>query len=519
MHELFSESGVPANRPSAVGQREVNSPVPERPDGHAVGNSCRLAAACLLGLCLTATAAFAPAQDGEIDRQEALNKPWTGDFDAMVERHRIRALVVYSKTFYFLDGATQRGATYELFKAFEKTINGDLRKKTIKVELVFIPVTRDQILSALVDGRGDIAAANLTITPERRKIVDFSEPLYTGVSEIVVTGPGGPDVTTVDDLSGKEIHVRKSSSYYESLVKLNESFKRSGKPEVEIVLADENLEDEDLLEMLSAGLIPMIVIDRHKADFWSQIFENITLHRKIELRTGGEIAWAFRKNNPQLEKVVNAFVEKHRKGTLLGNILLNRYLKSTKFVKNSLSKEELEKFRATVDFFKKYAGEYGFDWLIVAALGYQESQLDQSRRSPVGAIGVMQVMPSTAMDPTVNIPNIEELEANIHAGVKYLNFIHDRYFADESVDKLNQWLFTFASYNAGPARVASLRKEASKMGLDPNVWFGNVEVVAAKRVGRETVQYVSNIYKYYIAYKLLLEHDRKRQAVKQQTGG
>ena len=437
----------------------------------------------------------------------------------MVERHRIRALVVYSKTFYFLDGATQRGATYDLFKAFEKKINDDLEKKTIKVEVVFIPVTRDQIFPALLDGRGDIAAANLTITPERRKLVDFSDPLYANVSEIVVTGPDSPKLSSVDDLSGKEIYVRRSSSYYESLVKLNESFKEAGKPGVELVLADEHLEDEDLLEMVNAGLIPLIVVDQHKGEFWKQIFENITLHPEVAVRTGGEIAWAFRKNSPQLEKVVNAFVKKNRKGSLLGNMLFNRYLKSTKFVKNSLSDQELAKFRTTIEFFKKYAGEYGFDWLIVAALGYQESQLDQSTRSPVGAIGVMQVMPATASDPAVGIPNIEELEPNIHAGIKYLSFVHDRYFADESVDKLNQWLFTFASYNAGPARVASLRKEAAKMGLDPNVWFGNVEVVAAKRVGRETVQYVSNIYKYYIAYKLLLEQNKNKQAVKQQTDG
>ena len=479
----------------------------------------RLVALGLLTLCLIAGSGPASSQGAQQDPETVLNQPWTGDFDAMVERHRIRVLVVYSKTFYFLDGATQRGATYEIFKAFEKKINDDLKKKTVKVEVVFIPVTRDKIFSALADGRGDIAAANLTITPERRKLVDFSEPVYPNVSEIIVTGPGGPKLSSVDDLSGKEVHVRKSSSYYESLVTLNESFRKAGKPEAELVLADEYLEDEDLLEMVNAGLIPMIIIDRHKGEFWAQIFEKITLHPEIAVRTGGEIAWAFRKNSPQLEKVVNAFVKNNRKGSLLGNMLFNRYLKSTKFVKDSLSEKELAKFRTTVEFFKKYAGEYGFDWLIVAALGYQESQLDQSTRSPVGAIGVMQVMPATAKDPAVNIPNIEELEPNIHAGIKYLNFVHDRYFADENIDKLNQWLLTFASYNAGPARVAGLRKEAAKMGLDPNVWFGNVEIVAAKRIGRETVQYVSNIYKYYIAYKLLIEHNQKKQAVKQQTGG
>ncbi|MDX1431005.1 MAG: lytic transglycosylase F [Gammaproteobacteria bacterium] len=473
--------------------------------------------ACL-GLALGAHASHA-ASGGGTDGAALLNQPWTGDFDGMVERHRIRALVVYSKTFYFLDGATQRGATYEFLKAFEKHVNQHLKKETLKVEVVFIPVTRDQLFPALVEGRGDIAASNLTVTPDREKIVDFSDPVASNVSEIVVTGPSGPKLSSVDDLAGQEIHVRESSSYYESLVRLNAAFARAGKPAVEIVLADERLEDEDLLEMLNADLIPMIVIDRHKGEFWAQIFEGITLHPDITVRTGGNIAWAYRKNSPKLEKIVNEFVAKNRQGTLLGNVLLKRYLKNASYVKNSLAGEELDKFHQMVEYFKKYSGQYGFDWLLMIAVGYQESHLDQSRRSPAGAVGVMQMLPSTAKDPVVGIPDIEKLEPNIHAGVKYLHYIHDRYFSDAAIDTLNQWLFTFASYNAGPAKVASLRKEATKMGLDPNEWFGNVEVVAAKRIGRETVQYVSNIYKYYIAYKLLLEQSKKRRAVKEKVSG
>ena len=141
---------------------------------------------------------------------------------------------------------------------------------------------------------------------------------------------------------------------------------------------------------------------------------------------------------------------------------------------------------------------------MLAALGYQESQLNQNLKSDAGAVGVMQILPSTAKDKNVGIPNISELDPNIHAGTKYLRFMTDYYFAeDPGLDRFNRTLFAFASYNAGPARVAKLREEAAQMGLDPNKWFRNVEVVAAKRIGRETVQYVSNIFKYYVAYKLL----------------
>jgi len=442
------------------------------------------------------------------------DEKWTGDFDGLVDRHVIRALVPYSKTFYFLDKADQRGLTYETLKLFEKYVNKRLKKKTLKVRLLVIPTKRDRLLPSLLEGLGDIAAGNLTITEERQKLVDFSDPGYTGVDEIIVTGPTSPRIKTLEDLSGKEIHVRASSSYYESLKRLNEEFEKAGRRQMNLVLADDYLEDEDLLEMMNVGLIPMIVIDSHKGEFWKQIFKDLTLHPDIKLRTGGQIAWAIRKNCPKLKSVINAFIKVHKKGTRLGNILFKRYLENTQWVRNALNQEDRKRFQEALEFFQKYSKQYDFDWLMVAALAYQESRIDQSKRSPAGAIGVMQLLPSTAGDKNVNIPDIEELENNIHAGIRYLRFLRDRYFEKEPMDKLNKMLFSFAGYNAGPAKVAQLRKEARQAGLDPNVWFRNVEIIAAKRIGRETVQYVSNIHKYYIAYRLSVDKHYKREAAK-----
>jgi membrane-bound lytic murein transglycosylase MltF len=444
-----------------------------------------------------------------------LNEKWTGDFDGMVEQQRIRVLVPYSKTFYFLDGADQRGLTYDLLMEFEKYVNKKLKKRVLTVRVVVIPTKRDRLLSSLREGLGDIASGNLTITPERLKLVDFSDAGFTGVDEIIVTGSKSPQIKTINDLAGKEIHVRASSSYYESLKSLNIVFKKEGKRQIKLVLADEFLEDEDLLEMMNAGLIPMIVIDSHKGQFWAQIFKNITIHHDIKVRTGGQIAWAIRKNSPQLKKTINDFIKGHKKGTLIGNILFQRYLQDTKWVQNSLNEKEFQRFRDAVKFFSKYSDQYGFDWLMIAALAYQESRIDQSKRSSTGAIGVMQILPSTASDSNVNIQNIEKLENNIHAGVKYLRFIRNRYFEKEPLSEKNKTLFTFASYNAGPARVAKLRREAENAGLDPNIWFRNVEIIAARRIGRETVQYVSNIYKYYTAYRLIMNKlDLKEKAKK-----
>ena len=249
-------------------------------------------------------------------------------------------------------------------------------------------------------------------------------------------------------------------------------------------------------------------MDSHKAKFWAQIFKDITVHSEVKVNSGGKIGWAMRKNSPKLKEVVNAYVKKNKKGTLMGNMLFKRYLQNTKYAKRALSGDDLKRFEQTISYFKKYGKQYDFDWLMLAALSYQESGIDQSKKSHVGAIGAMQVLPTTAKDKNVNIPDIGTIEPNIHAGTKYLRFMRDRYFADENLTELNRGLFTFAAYNAGPAKVAKLRKEAASMGLDPDVWFQNVEVVAAKRIGRETVQYVSNIYKYYIAYTYMADEQK-----------
>ncbi len=435
--------------------------------------------------------------------KEALGKKWLGDYEKMVERRVIRFLVPYSKTFYFFDGATPRGLSYEAISQFEKEINKQLKTRHLKVHALIIPTARENLLDYLTEGRGDVVVGNLTITEDRQKVVDFADPLLTGVDEILVSGLDAPELKNPFALAGKEVMVRKSSSYYESLVQLNEVLKGSGKQPVKIIAADDNLEDEDILEMVEAGLVPLTVIDSHKGKFWQKIFKKIKFHEEIKLRSDGRIAWAIRKKSPQLKQVINGFVKKNKKGSLLGNILFNRYLKETKYITDSTHGKEMKRFQKMVVYFEKYGGKYDFDYLMLAALGYQESRLIQTTKSHVGAVGVMQILPSTAKDRNVNIPDIKKLEPNIHAGSKYLRFLEDRYFNDPKMSRVNQQFFAIASYNAGPAKVAKLRAEAEKMGLDPNVWFRNVEVVAAKRIGRETVQYVSNIFKYYIAYTLL----------------
>ncbi|HET9412618.1 MAG TPA: lytic transglycosylase F [Pseudolabrys sp.] len=472
-----------------------------------------LTRACLLGVgMLTAALALPDPVGAEIRAKDrvALSLPdekWTGDLDGMIERRKIRVLVAWNKTTFFIDKGTPRGVAYDALTAFENDLNKKLKTKHLRVHLVFIPMTRQDMFQALREGLGDIAAGNLTITKERDAIVDFTVPLLRDVREIVVTGPASPAIATVDDLSGKDILVRKSSSYYESLVELNARFKREGKPQIRLAPAPENLEDEDLLEMLNAGLIRIMIVDDHKAEFWAKVFPKIVLHPDVTVRTGGAIGWAFRENSPQLKAELDAFAER-TVGRSLGAEVLRRYLKDTKYVKNATGDAERRKFEQIVEIFRKYGEQYRVDYVLAAAQGYQESRLDQKARNPSGAVGVMQVLPTTGKE--LKVGDITELDPNIHAGVKYIRFMIDQYYENEPMTEEDKVLFAFAAYNAGPGRVRQLRRLAKERGLDENVWFNNVERVAAEKIGRETVTYVSNIFKYYVAYKLAMEEKAER---------
>ncbi len=431
--------------------------------------------------------------------------PWKGDLGGMAKRRVIRALVVYDKMLYFVDRGTQHGASYEALRFFERYVNETRRTGDVPIRVLFYPVRRDQIIPMLRDGRGDLAAADLTVTPERRALVDFSTPIISGIDEIAVTGPGSPPIAAVDDLSGKEVFVRRSSGDYENLERLNERFAKEGKARVRLRAAPDDLQDEDLLEMLNAGLVPIVVCDDDIARFWAKVFPRIAPHPEVAVARGGETAWMFRKDCPELKRAVDGLLAKYPQGSLVRNELIDEYMKSTQWVKDARSEAGLARFRFTVELFRKYGRSYDLDYLLMMAQGYQESQLNQDARSRVGAIGVMQLMPETGR--AMDVGDIHEIEANIHAGVKYIRFMEDRYFADAPMSELNRGLFAFASYDAGPNRIEELRRIARERGLDPNVWFNNVELVAAATIGRETVQYVGNIYKYYIAYTLIAEDE------------
>jgi membrane-bound lytic murein transglycosylase MltF len=443
-----------------------------------------------------------------------LGTPWTGDLDGILERGEIRVLTTYTLGTYYVDGGRPRGITVETVELFEAFLKKQLGEAAQRLRVVIIPVRRDKLLPYLVEGYGDLASATLRITPKRREVVDFSVPFTSDDDEYVIKGPRSPEVTTLSDLSGKEVFVREDSSYFESLAALNREFKEKGLEEIRISAADPRLETEDLIEMVNAGLLPLTVADDFRTRLWSRVFPDIQTSDELIINRGGEIAVALRKESPELKRLVDAFVSEHRLGTKKIDAIVSRYRDKADWVKAALSREPFGRLKETEGLFKKYGELYGFDWLLLASFAYQESGLKQDARSSAGAVGIMQILPSTAADKNVGVPNIELLENNIHAGTKYLSVLRNLYFADLEADDFERSLFTMAGYNAGPNRINRLRAKAEERGLNPNVWFNNLELVVAASVGQEPVKYVRNIYKYYVAYKRVLTEADERAAAK-----
>ncbi len=461
-----------------------------------------LIAGMLWLLLATPLAAEEPLLSGDEVTANAL-LPWTGDLDGMVERRMVRVLVPYGRTLYFLDGATQRGIAHDVMRAFEDALNEALGTGTRRLSVVFLPTTRDRLIPALEEGLGDVIAANLTVTPERAGRVAFTNPVGRNVRELLVSHRDAPAPADWAELSGRTLFVSALSSYFEHLGPIQAELAARGLAPIRVHEAPAHFQTEDALEMVNAGLVEYTVADSYLAEFWQQVLPDLAVHEHLVLSDHNDIAFAVRPDSPRLLAQLNAFLATTRKGTATGNILFRRYLENTRFVTGATAEAERARLQAVADLFRRHADAHELDWLMMAAQGYQESRLDHSVVSPAGAIGIMQLLPATAAD--MGVEDVTDLEANIFAGIRYVRHLLDRYFDDPALDASNRVLFALAAYNAGPNRVRQRRRQAAERGLDPDQWFNHVERIAAERIGRETVTYVANIYKYYIAYQLIRE--------------
>mgnify|MGYP000482005176 CR=1 FL=1 len=430
------------------------------------------------------------------------------DLDGLIRRRTIRVLVNYSPTNFFIVDGQPRGFEYDLVEEFHEKLKQLVRKEDWPIVFIYKPVPFSDLLSLLENGQGDIAVGGLTITTDRKDRVAFTKPYMAGVAEVIVSNVNAAEVKVLEDMAGKSVLINTSSSFFEHLNNVNKDFLGQGLEPIEVLAADKKLTDEDILQMVSAGVVDYTVADRHVAQIWQQVLPTIRVHEDIILNESGQLAWAIRKNNPQLLEVLNASLHKVKKGSLLGNIYFKKYFEQTKWIENPVTETGHKKLKQRRALFEIYGEKYGIDWLALAALAFQESRLDNTVKSKAGAVGIMQVLPTTAAGDPINIDNIEDLEANIHAGSKYLAHLRDKYFNDPEIDEQDRLDFMLAAYNAGPNRVQSMREAAAKKGLDPNKWFANVEQIARQVIGRETVDYVANITKYYSAYRLSVDYHR-----------
>src|SRR5262245_10136440 len=390
-----------------------------------------LGGAALSGQTPAPAAGPTPAATAAKPRQlQIANKPWTGDFDKLLERRMIRVYAPFSRSLYYNDKGRERGLAVELVRDWERYINVKYAKELGKRPLTIYvaPATRDKLLPDLVDGLCDVAIGNLTVTEERLKTVDFvpGDDGRRTITEVVVTGPKSPELKTVDDLSGKRVHVRKASSYYESLEKLNEKLKAADKPPVTLIVVPDSLEDEDLMEMLDAGLIELLVVDDWKARMWAQVFPKLKVRNDLVLRDEAKTGWAIRKDSPKLAAEIEDFFKNWAMKQGVAAYRMNKYMKRVKELKDPTASAEYKRFQQTLAIFEKYGKKYDFDPLMLAAQGYQESQLDQKAKSHVGAVGIMQLMPATGAE--MKVGDIHVAEPNIHAGVKYMDQLMEVYF-------------------------------------------------------------------------------------------
>lgn len=447
--------------------------------------------------------------------KERINDVFIGDLQEIRQRRILRVLVSYNQTNFFHTLKGQRGLEHDLIQAYIKHLNRGPRKERYQTHVVFLARPFNDLFSELSAGKGDIIASGLTVTPEREAAVDFTTPYIKNIREILVSNKKLEPVHRLEDLSDKQIIVVANSSYVIHLVQANQALGLLGLPGIEIIQADPALEAEDLLEMVNAGLFDYTVVDNHIAEVYQTKLTDLKVYDDFAFHFGGNVAWAINKNLPELKKSLNDFIYSYAiPGRLLGNSTYKKYFKNTFWVDKPLSLTELNTTPCLQYYFEKYADFYDFDWFLIAAQAYQESRYKQTLTSSAGAYGIMQIKQSTANSKVVGIPNIKNLEDNIHAGVKYLSFIRDFYFSGPEYSEEDKINFSLAAYNAGPGRIRKLQRDTEARGLDPYKWFYNVEILARQFIGHETVNYVTKIQKTMIGVRSSYEMARKKQLIK-----
>jgi len=436
-----------------------------------------------------------------------IQEQWTGDYDQLKGKGAIRVLVPLSNPFFFVDGFKKYGIIPQAISRFQNYLNSDAVASTGFTRVIIVPVSREGILDKLVAGYGDIAVANLTITEERLTKVAFANPVVEGVSEIIVAAGDSPTLSSINDLSGKKVYTRKSSSYYEHLLRLNRKFSSQGKQPVRIELLRDELEDDAVLAMVNEKILPYVVIDHRKIEWWRNNYTNVVSYPDIRIDENGKIAWALRKDSPQLLKLASGFSKLYR-ANLFDSSLIKKETEKEVVSVRCMKEQPLTKFLTYYPLFERVANEYELPPLLLAAIAFEMSGFDETKVDANGKKGMMQLAPFIAREMMVDFDGAEaldEVEFNLTATARYFAYLRENYFTDVADNSFTMMNFVVAAYLNGPEKISTMRFVTSHMGMNDSTWFGGVNVTVARLIGRETVRQVRNIVFSYIVYEMAVE--------------
>jgi membrane-bound lytic murein transglycosylase MltF len=437
--------------------------------------------------------------------KSANSEVWTGTYEQMLQHGQIRVAVPYDRTIYVNDKGTPRGLAVEMAKGFQTWLNqqyaAQLKGKSISVKL--IPTNAADLFTSLSTGKSDMVIGDLglyePLPNAHQYILSHAVKMER---EVLIAGPSSIAITSPEDLSGQTVYGGRNTNFPATLAELNKNLERERKPLVKLVSPVGTLDGEDLLEMVDSGLIPFVIMSDWRAQLWQPIYKKMVIHEDIFSKDSGWIGWGVRSSNQDLNDVITNFSNSNGYDAALKSYRTQEYKEHIQGLKDPIEKSAWARFESMRPLFVKYGAQYNLDPLFIAALGFQETLLNQNAESKVGAIGVMQLMPATGS--SLGVGDIHLLEPNIHAGADYMNQLITKYFPDAQFRGDNRALFAIASYNIGPNNVAKARDQAKSMGFDPNEWFKNVEFIATERMGYEPMIYVRNVYKYFISYELKL---------------
>lgn len=421
------------------------------------------------------------------------------DLSLIKERGILRIITTANPSHYYLHKGKLRGFEYELLSQFAS-------KHLLRVDVV-LANSPEEMLQLLKEGKGDVIAASLPSSLiNTGETIQFTSP-YHYASPVIVGRNSEELIVDIRDLEGRRITLAEDSPYWDYMLQL----KQQGMG-FELVKADATVNMEGTLLMVALGMYDLSVVGNHQL---SQTYtKNVGLGAKLILSEPLAHRWAVRSRDQQLTNALNLFIEnEYRSATY--NVLHAKYFEQRKIESSNRRVTQVDSISPYDDVTKSYSEEYGFDWRLITALMFQESQFNPTAYSYAGAEGLMQLIPATA--ELMGVSDTSNAESSINAGIRYLNYLRGKFEEDLLLE--DRIWFTLASYNAGYGRVKRARALAEKMGLDKDQWFDNVELAMLElakpfmkdgeqvrycRCG-QTVVYVREIRTRYFNYIRLVE--------------